>query len=111
MGHRYVWREAFVQLSGLVHDVDDSARRDYFASLIKTIHFLPGDTILVGDKKTLGKLKFPRLESIHMDVSNLVDLEALLVPSLRSFHLQEHVGHWEGHRKRDCETFSKALFR
>lgn len=74
VGHQYVWCEGFDHLSGLVLNVDDQERREYFASLIKTIHFQPGDTILSTEKTTLQSLKFPRLESIHMDVSNLAGL-------------------------------------
>jgi len=59
VGHRDVWREGSNQLSGLIHDVDDPDRRKYFASLIKTIHFQPGDTILSTEDTTLETLEFP----------------------------------------------------
>ena len=114
VGHRDVWREGSNQLSGLIHDVDDPARRNYFASLIKTIHFQPGDTILATEDTTLETLGFPQLEAIYMDVSNLPgirteNLRALMVPSLRTFHLREYEGTWEGNRAQDCETVLTAL--
>lgn len=116
VGHRYLWREGFNQLSGLVLDVDDPARQEYLASLIKTIHFKKYDTILATDKTTLKTLKFPRLEAIHMSVSNLVgvkakNLEALMVPSLRSFRLVEFWDDWQGSGEKDTEILLSALFR
>jgi len=115
VGHRDVWREGSNQLSGLIHDVDDPDRRKYFASLIKTIHLQPGDTILSSEDTILEKLEFPQLEANYMDVSNLVglrakNLDALLVPSLRSLHLQAQGGIWGSDHEKDCATFFETVF-
>jgi hypothetical protein len=92
VGHRYVWGQSFNQLRGLVLHVNDPARRAYFASQVKHIHIEPADDTLTDDQNILSELEFPRLESISLYLSNIKEMkseniEALMVPSLRSFTL------------------------
>jgi hypothetical protein len=101
--------------------VNDPTRRAYFASLVKHVHIQPGDNILSDSQTTFSELQFPRLESIYFHPSNIVDMrsaniEALMVPSLRSFTLglgfsDDEGGsfRWEGDREQDSTTLLNAL--
>jgi hypothetical protein len=114
VGHRYVWGQSFGQLRGLVLNVNDPARRAYFASLVKHVHVQPGDQILADSRTTLQQLEFPRLESVHLDLSNIEDMraaniEALMVPSLRPFTLGKSNLAWHGDREADSVTLLNAL--
>jgi hypothetical protein len=90
VGHRHVWREFDSQLRGLVLNVKDQARREYLASLFRVVYLPPGDNSLATDQTTLQTLDLPRLESLHIHLSNLDgirfdNIQALIGPSLRSF--------------------------
>jgi hypothetical protein len=114
VGREHVWREFDGQLRGLVLNVTDQARRYYFASLFRTIYIPPGDYILGNTNNRLQSLRFPRLESIHMHLSNLVgirseNIEALIVPSLRSFRLEHCPEDYRGDIEEDSEVLLNAM--
>jgi hypothetical protein len=86
-GHQRVWRN--VQLRDLYDCVNDVSRRQYFASLVETIVFRPGDTILAEQRLSHQLLAFSRLSSVEM-----------IVPSLRSWSVE----YGDVQRKGDRET-------
>jgi hypothetical protein len=110
VGHRYVWGQSFNQLRGLVLHVNDPARRAYFASKVKHIHIEPADDTLTDDQNILSELEFPRLESISLYLSNIEEMrseniEALMVPSLRSFTLDVCDLKWRDDSEYEEEAF------
>jgi hypothetical protein len=112
VGHRFVWGQSFNQLRGLVLHVNDPARRAYFASKVKHIHIEPADDTLTDDQNILSELEFPRLESISLYLSNIEEMrseniEALMVPSLRSFTLGVCDLKWRDDSEYEEEEFER----
>jgi hypothetical protein len=107
-GQRQQWRR--IELRNLYHYVADVSRRQYLASLVNTIIIFELDTILADE--LLQPLSFPRLHTVNMYSSNLIDvrfvnLESLTVPSLRSLTVQSSIIY--SRNERDSVTFYNAL--
>lgn len=118
MGFPRLWRYAEGQLGGLVRNVSHPVRRQLYANSVRHIHILPDDMILADDRGILETLDFPRLESVHMYLSHLDDvrsanLDALIVPTLRSMQLEEDEDDWMrerlDRRENASDTFLNAL--
>jgi hypothetical protein len=89
-GHQHLYRHA--ELRDLFRNVRDVARRTYFASIIKSLYFPMDDATLASEQMMVEPLSFPRLRSLTLWRSNLLDaragnIESLIVPSLRSVAL------------------------
>jgi hypothetical protein len=89
-GHQHLWRHA--ELRHLFHNVRDVARRTHFASIIRSLYFPMDDATLASEQMLIEPLSFPRLRSLTLWRSNLLDaraanIESLIVPSLRSVAL------------------------
>lgn len=87
-----VWRQ--IELRDLLFFVQDSFRRNQFASFVEELDFKPNDTILSTTEMTDAALSFPRLHSVNINESNLVNvrfdnLSTLMPPTLRSWIIEE----------------------
>jgi hypothetical protein len=85
--------------------VKDVSRRQYFASLVETIVFRPGDTILAEQRMSRNLPNFSRLSSVEICGSNFEgarteNIKSLIVPSLRSWSIE----HGDIQRRGDRET-------
>jgi hypothetical protein len=88
--HQHLWRHA--ELRDLFRNVRDVARRTYFASIIRSLYFPMDDATLASEQMLIEPLSFPRLRTLTLWRSNLLDaraanIESLIVPSLRSVAL------------------------
>jgi hypothetical protein len=107
-GQRQQWRR--VELRDLYHYVADVSRRQYLASLVTTIVICELHTILADEP--LQPLSFPRLHTVNMYSTNLIDVraanfESLMVPSLRSLTVESSIIY--SRNERDNVTFYNAL--
>lgn len=110
-GHKQLWRRSQLVHLLLVKDID---RRRYFASLVEKLTFSPDDNALASTQMEREPLAFSRLATIKMWQSNLADvvplnIESLIVPSLRTLSIQPHPISWERTSEQDDFTFLNAL--
>lgn len=91
-GRHLVWRQ--IELRDLLFYVQDSVRRERYASFVEELEFKPNDTILSTIEMADAALSFPRLHSVTINESNLVDvrsdnLSTLMPPSLRFWFVED----------------------
>lgn len=105
VGHHRVWRS--IQLRDLLGYVKDLSRKQYFASLVETITFKSGDNVLARGHSSIPLLDFERLAYVKIHGSNLDGLRtenimSLIVPSLRSWVIEESmINRKSGHEAND----------
>ncbi|KAH0339620.1 hypothetical protein KCU81_g7221, partial [Aureobasidium melanogenum] len=84
--HHLLWHR--VQLRDLLFYVQDPMRRRHYASLVRRLDFKPDDTTLSTEEMADAALSFPRLHSVYINETNMLNvrpenISALMSPSLR----------------------------
>ncbi|CAD0095897.1 unnamed protein product [Aureobasidium mustum] len=111
-GHHLLWRK--IQVRDLLFYVRDPARRSYYASLVEELVFEPDDHVLSTTRMANASLSFPRLQSVRLNETNILNvrhenLSSLLTSTLRllSFHGDAEVYHPT--RDRDDQVLFNSL--
>lgn len=111
-GHHLVWRQ--IQLRDLLFYVRDPVRRNHYASFVEKLVFKPDDTILSTRRMADAALSFPRLHTVIINETNMLNIcpeniSALITPSLRSWSIDNYGASFDGTYDRDSRIYLDAL--